>query len=248
MKYNYWFPFFMLLCFFQQSVSAQTCYLTEKITTRSGNSDTIYYVYDDETHLLTENRYKAFDNYYKETYRYYERTLSSVFDGMFTHSYFTDKKGRIEGVIDFDDLGVSNFYQTFTYDNKDRLVKHTSFETPFMEDTLVSSYNAFYYDGDKMVKMEEFTNYPDKDAVPNSTTLYEYITLKNAEYNPIYFPLNTTNAVVSKLTYKDSEGVNFDEYCYTRQCTSNKEGYPVKCTVTYFDGTVDEEVYIYRCK
>lgn len=249
MKYSCSLPAFMLLCWLQQEALAQTCYLQEKVVTRFAESDTTFFVYDDKTNLLTENRFKVFDNYYTDTYHYYEGTLSSVFDGMFTHSYFTDKKGRAEGVIDADDLGVSNFYQTFTYDTKGRLVKHTYFETPFMSDTLVSSFTLFHYEGDKMVKMEEFASHRESDTQPTSTTLCEYSTLKNPEYNPLYFPTHTEKYVVSKLIYKEADGVQYDDYCYTCECTSNKEGYPVKCILNYLDGTLKEiEDYTYKCK
>jgi hypothetical protein len=244
-------PVFMLLYCLQQSTLAQTCYLQEKVTTRSDNSvSKNFYTYDDATHLLTEYKYPySGDEFITEKFSYYEGTLNSVFEGMYTHSYFTDKKGRIEGVIDADDLGVSNFYQTFIYDTKGRLAKHTFFETHYMEDTSVASFTVFYYEGDKMVKMEEFASHRESDSQPTSTILYEYSTLKNPEYNPLYFPANTEKYVVTKLIYKEADGVPYDDYCYTRECTSNKEGYPVKCTLKYLDGTLKEvEDYTYRCK
>ena len=228
---------------------AQTCNLKYLISKERDRTDTTFYTYD-ENNVLTELKYPFYESgYYTETYRYYEGTLSSVSDGMFSHVYFTNDSGRIDGVIDYDDLGVSNFYQTFTYDDKARITRYTCYETAYLEDTIISSFYNYYYEGDKTIKKEEFENYPDTNSQPTYTVMFEYSDKMNPLYNPRWFPLLTDKYMVTKAFYTDSEGIMVDDYSYTRECSYDKKGRPEKCIIKYMDGTEKIiEDYVYDCR
>lgn len=231
------------------TVSAQkTCYLTEKSVAIEDRVDVTAYTFDKKTNLLTDlNRPSGDGSHYLETYNYGNGVLNSMQSGNFSFLYFHDDQDRIIGFIDYDDLGVSNSYHTMDYDAEGRLVKLTSFETPFLQDTVVAEFNKYYYEGDKMVKMETYTNYPDSASSPSSTTTYEYNDKKNPEYNPICFP-QIPKHVITKEVYTDSDGI-YEDFSHTRECTYNEQGYPVKCTLRYMDGSEKAvETYTYKCK
>jgi len=239
---------FSCLLFAYEQMQAQTCYLKQYIVTEQGKTDTTFYIYDDKTNLLEERKYPIYEGgHYVYTYSYYDGVLYTVYDGMFYHNYSYNDKQQISRVIDTDG-GVSNFFQTYIYDNENRLVKIIHYETQYMEDTIISMFYNYYYDGDKLIKREDFENYPDTNSAPSSITTYEYDTHKNPGYNPIYASL-TEKYMVTKSLYYGNDGNLFDEYCFTRTCTYNKQGYPVNCTVSYLDGTEKAtEVYTYKCK
>lgn len=238
-------------------LTAQTCYLEKYLVSADGNTDTTFYTYDKETHLLKQLIAPSSDDATGETFSYYEGQLTSIYEALrsnnyqygYTHDCFYNDKGLLEQVVDYDDLRVSNSYQAFSYDNKNRLVQATWYETSYL-DTGIISFARYSYDGDKMIKMEDYGEYPAPDSPPQYVTVYEYADKKNPTFGQysVYSPSLTEKYVVTKLVCSNAEGDIVDDYSYTRECTYNKAGYPTKCTVKYLDGTVKEtETYIYDC-
>ncbi len=229
-------------------VDAQQCNLTQKIMHIEGRMDTTFYTRDPETHLATKIlRPQPDGSHTREGYSVAEGRVNRMEAGYFSFSYFHDDQDRVIGFMTFDDLNVSNFFYTLEYDAQGRLVKHTGFETPFLADTVVSEFTKFYYEGDKMVKMEEYTDNPDSTSLPTTTTTFEYDNHLNPEFHPAYGSNRPFKYMIVKATVSDSNGV-YEPYSYTRKCTYNKQGYPVKCVSKYLDGAETEERFIYQCK
>jgi hypothetical protein len=227
---------------------AQTCDLVQKVVKLEGRMDTTFYTHDAENHLVTEVlRPQSEGGHLRETYNVGEGWVNSMETTNFSFAYFHDDQNRVIGYMIFDDLNVSNFYYTLDYDAEGRLVKYTGFETPFLADTVVSEITRYYYEGDKMVKLEEYNDYPDSNSLPASTTTFEYSDHLNPEYNPLYGSNRPFKYMITKQTYSDSDGV-YDPYSFTRECTYNKQGYPVKCVSHYLDGGETEENFTYRCR
>jgi YD repeat-containing protein len=229
-------------------LNAQTCDLTRKIVSIEGRMDTTFYEHDRKTHLVTEIlRPQTDGGHLRETYQVGEGRVNRMQTTNFSFAYFHDDDNRVIGYIVYDDLNVSNFFYTLDYDDQGRLVKYTGFETPFLSDTVVSEFTRYHWEGDKMVKMEEYSSYPDSNSLPTATTTFEYSDHINPEYNPLYGSNRPFKYVITKQTYSDSDGV-YDPYSFTRECTYNKQGYPVKCISHYLDGSEVTENYTYKCK
>ncbi len=238
---------FFVLLLLAVSVGAQTCDLTRKVVSLEGRMDTTIYAHDPESRLVTEVlRPQSDGGHLRETYRVGEGRLNYMEATNFSFAYFHDDQNRVMGYIVYDDLNVSNFYYTLEYDAQGRLVKYTGFETPFLADTVVSEITKYAYEGDKMVKMEEYTDQPDGNSIPATTTTFEYSDHLNPEYNPIYGSNRPFKYMITKQTVSDSDGV-YDPYSFTRECTYNKQGYPVKCVSHYLDGSETVEHFTYQC-
>lgn len=236
----------LVLLLLAMAAQAQPCDLTQKVVSLEGRMDTTFYTHDPENHMVTEIlRPQPDGGHLREVYRVGEGRVSVMEAGYFSFSYFHDDQNRVTGYMIFDDLNVSNFYYTLEYDAKDRLVQYTGYETPFLEDTVVSEITKYYYKGDKMVKMEEYTDRPDDKSPPSTTTTFEYDDHLNPEYNPLYGSNRPFKYMITKQTVSDSNGV-YDPYSFTRTCTYNKQGYPVKCVSRYFDGSETVETFTYH--
>jgi hypothetical protein len=239
---------FLVLLLIAVSVRAQTCDLTRKIEHLEGRMDTTFYEYERKSHLLTGIlRPQSEGGHLREVYQVADGRVNSMEATNFRFAYFHDDQNRVIGFIVFDDLNVSNFYYTLDYDAGGRLVKYTGFETPYLADTVVSEITRYYYEGDKMVKMEEYNDRPDSNSLPTTTTTFEFSDHLNPEYNPMYGSNRPFKYMVSKQTVHDSDGI-YDPYSFTRECTYNKQGYPVKCVSHYLDGSETVEEFLYKCK
>jgi hypothetical protein len=240
----------VLLCLVSgMSAQAQkSCHLTRKIVSMEGRIDTTDYQYHQETgRLLQVNRPYMEGGQYAEKFNYGIEVLNSMESRGFSFLYFHDDANRINGVIDYDDLSVSHSFRTMEYDAEGRLIRYTTFETPFMEDTLVAEFSKFSYEGEKMVKHERFENYPDSNSAPSMTILFEYTDKKNPEYNPLCFPFQP-KLLVAKEVHDNLDGI-YEDFSHTRVCKYNAEGYPVKCTLKYINGSdKGVEEYFYECK
>jgi hypothetical protein len=229
------------------AAEAQPCDLTQKVMYLEGRMDTTFYAHDLESHLVTEIlRPQPDGGHSREVYRVGGGRVNWMESGYFSFSYFHDDQNRVLGLMVFDDLNVSNFYYTLDYDAQGRLIKYTGYATPFLEDTVVTEITKYAYEGDKMVKMEEYTDSPDSNSLPSTTTTFEYDNHLNPEYNPLYGSNRPFKYMITKQTVSDSDGV-YDPYSFTRECTYDKQGYPVKCVARYLDGSETVETYTYRC-
>lgn len=239
--------FACLLLLLALATKAQQCDLAQKIMHLEGRMDTTFYTRDPASHLATEIlRPQPEGGHTREAYTVAEGQVYRMEAGYFSFSYFHDDQGRVTGYMIFDDLNVSNFYYTLEYDKKGRLVQYTGFETPFLADTVVMEFTKYYYEGDKMVKMEEYTDHPDNKSVPTTTTTFEYDDHINPEYNPAYGSNRPFKYMITKETVSDGDGV-YEPYSYTRKCTYNKQGYPVRCVSTFLDGAETVEEFTYQC-
>ena len=243
------FALFLLFLTLGFSASAQkTCQLTRKIEALEGRIDTTLYQYEKKSGQLKQiDRPSTEGGYYSEKYNYGLEVLNSMESRGFSFLYFHDDANRMIGFVDYDDLSVSHFYHTYDYDTEGKVVRFTTFETPFLEDTVVAEFSKFSYEGEKMVKQERFENYPDSNSAPSMTILYEYTDKRNPEYNPLCFP-NQPKFLVAKEVHNDLDGI-YEDFSHTRECTYNPEGYPLKCTLKYLDGSEKgTEEYSYKCK
>jgi hypothetical protein len=245
MKKLYWA--LLLISFASTILQAQTCLLLEKTTSIGDRQDTIFYSYDAQSHLLKTRQLPYYDGgYLEEEYQYGDGVLNSMRSGNFSFLYFHDDN-RVVGVVDYDDLGVSHFYHTFNFDDQQRLIQYTTFETPFLADTLISEYEKYYYEGQELRKIETYTDYPDENTLPYSTVTYSYGKEKSPIYNPIFDPLQVQQHIVIKEVYENDNAVD-DEFSHTRSCTFNAQGYPTKCTLNYLNGEKKgTETYRYQC-
>lgn len=239
----------LVLLLLAVSAGAQTCLLTRKVERLEGRMDTTFYAHDAQSRMVTEIlRPQPDGGHLRETYRVGEGRVSAMEAVNFTFSYFHDDEDRVIGFIVYDDLNVSNVFYTLDYDKQGRLIRFTGFETPFLADTVVSEITKYYYEGDKMVKMEEYTDYPDSTSLPTTTTTFAYSNHLNPEYNPAYGSNRPFKYMVAKQTVSDGEGV-YEPYSFTRECTYNKQGYPVKCVSRHLDGSEREERFEYdKCR
>ncbi len=239
---------FLVLLLIAVAAWSQACDLTRKIVSLEGRMDTTFYEHEKKSHLVTKIlRPQSEGGHLQEMYRVGEGRVNSMEATNFRFAYFHDDQDRVIGYIVYDDLNVSNFYYTLDYDEQGRLVKYTGFETPFLADTVVSEITKYYYEGDKMIKMEEYNGSPDSNSLPTTTTTFEYSDHLNPEYNPMYGSNRPFKYLVTKQTVSDGDGV-YDPYSFTRECTYNKQGYPVKCVSHYLDGSETVEEFTYRCK
>jgi hypothetical protein len=241
--------FFVLLLVCIQNLSAQNCLIKEYIVTDNERSDTTRYVYDNKTHLLTELTYPMHDgDYLTEKRNYYDGQLISLTEGGYSHDYIYNDKKQLEKIIDYDDLRMSNFYQEFVFDNQNRLLKHTYYES-YEGNYMVSAFDTYSYKGDSIMIMEEFHDYHDDMKTPQYTYVYEYGDKAEPLFQPIAFPDGIQKYLVKKVVCTKYDNTFVDEYSYTRTCTYNTQGYPIECMVKYIDGTEKQlEQCTYYCK
>ncbi len=246
----YSLPFLLLLFANLQNLNAQTCRITEFISLDNESWDTTHYSYDKKSGLLNDLTYPMYGGGYITEYRdYFEGVLISLREGGFRHDYFYNDKKQLEKITDHDDLGASNFYQEFTFDDQNRIIKHAFYDNYNYDEYVVTAFNTYRYEGDKKVIMEEYHDYHDGMKTPQYTYVMEYTDKLNPFFQPIAFPDVSQKFLAEKEVCTQYDGAIVDEYSYTRTCTYNKEGYPVECMIKYLDGTeMKLEKYTYTCK
>lgn len=238
----------LVLLLLALATKAQRCDLIQNIMHLEGRMDTTFYIRDPESHMVTEIlRPQPEGGHTREAYTVADGHVYRMEAGYFSFSYFHDDQNRVTGYMIFDDLNVSNFFYTLEYDAEGRLVQYTGYATAFLEDTVVTDITKYFYEGDKMVKMEEYTDNPDSHSLPSTTTTFEYDDHLNPDYNLAYGSNRPFKYMLTKQTVSDDDGV-YEPYSFTSQCTYNQQGYPVKCVLSYLDGSEAVEEFIYRCE
>ncbi len=182
--------FFVFILLNAHNLNAQTCLVKSFIKIYYDSADTTQYTYAKKTRLLSDLTY-ALDGgggYVTESRSYENGLLSVINEGVFSHRYEYNENKQLTKINDYDDLGVTNFYQEYTFDEQNRLVKHAYYEKYNYQEYVATTFSTYRYEGDKKVIMEEYHDFHDEMKTPQYTYVTEYSDKLNPFYQPVAFP------------------------------------------------------------